>query len=73
MDERSFVSSDDCIVFRLIGRRKDARSLETNEEGGLFSRAESRRGDRGSERDRDDEGAEEEAISACSMGSSLRT
>jgi hypothetical protein len=28
-------------VFRLIGRRKDARSLETHEEGGLFSRAES--------------------------------
>jgi hypothetical protein len=41
MDERGFVSCDDCIVFRLIGRRKDARSLETNEEGGLFSRAES--------------------------------
>jgi hypothetical protein len=41
MDERSFVSSDDCIVFRLVGRRKDARSLKTNEEGGLFSGAES--------------------------------
>ncbi len=41
MDERSFVSSDDCIVFRLVRRRKDARSLETHEEGGLFSRAES--------------------------------
>jgi hypothetical protein len=62
MDERSLVSSDDCIVFRLVGRRKDARSLETHEEGGLFSRPREQRGDRGSERDRDDEGAEEEAL-----------